>query len=135
MNMQADILKYLGIAHEVGKSLLKERISEVARSVSAVNHMRSVDVARLLDMAYMCVHTPADNHVTDYLQKLFVKKTENKIISPKHNIISTDTVYMSIDSLDSKRDTVKLYYETKVSNYNILPSSERIELFASRINR
>ena len=66
---------------------------------------------------------------------LFVKKTENKIISPKHNTISTDTVYMSIDSLDSKRDTVKIYYERKVSNYHILPSSERISLFASRINR
>ena len=66
---------------------------------------------------------------------LFVKKTDNKIILPKHNIISTDTVYMSIDSLDSKRDTIKLYYETKVSNYHILPSSERISLFAGRINR
>ena len=66
---------------------------------------------------------------------LFVEKKENKIISPKYNTISADTVYMSIDSLDSKRDTVKLYYETKVSNYHILPSSERISLFASRINR
>ncbi len=66
---------------------------------------------------------------------LFVEKKENKIISPKYNTISADTVYMSIDSLDSKRDTVKIYYERKVSNYHILPSSERISLFASRINR
>jgi len=66
---------------------------------------------------------------------LFVKKAENKIISPKYNTISADTVYMAIDSLDSKRDTIKFYYETKVSNYHILPSSERISLFAERINR
>jgi len=74
MNMQVDILEKLGISHKVGKDLLNERISEVARSISAVNHMRSVDIARLLDIPYMCVHTPADNHVTDYLQKLMDRK-------------------------------------------------------------
>jgi putative NIF3 family GTP cyclohydrolase 1 type 2 len=74
MNMQADILKKLGIAYEVGKDMLDERISEVARTVSAVNHMRSVDIARLLDIPYMCVHTPADNHVADYLQKFLDRR-------------------------------------------------------------
>lgn len=74
MNMQADILAKLGVSIEVGKEMLKERMSEVARSISAVNHTRSVDVARLLDMPYMCAHTPADNHVTDYLQKLLDRK-------------------------------------------------------------
>lgn len=74
MDMQVDILKKLGISYDVGKDLLKERISEVARSVSAVNHMRSVDAARLLDIPYMCVHTPADNHVTEYLQKFLNRK-------------------------------------------------------------
>jgi putative NIF3 family GTP cyclohydrolase 1 type 2 len=70
MDMQADILRNLGISYDVSKDLLTERMSEVARSISAVNHMRSVDAARLLDIPYMCVHTPADNHVTNYLQKL-----------------------------------------------------------------
>ncbi len=74
MDMQTDILKKLGISHEVSKALLKERKSEVARSISGVNHMRSVDIARLLDIPYMCVHTPTDNHVTGYLQKLLDKK-------------------------------------------------------------
>jgi len=74
MDMQTDILKDLGISHEVSKALLKERISEVARGVSALNHMRSVDIARLLDIPYMCVHTPADNHVTHYLNRLFARK-------------------------------------------------------------
>ncbi|MFH0840042.1 MAG: NGG1p interacting factor NIF3 [Candidatus Omnitrophota bacterium] len=71
MSMQADILKKLGITYSIGKELLDERMAEVARSISAVNHTRSVDVAQLLDINYMCVHTPADNHVTDYLQRLF----------------------------------------------------------------
>ena len=70
MSMQADILNRLGVTYSIGKELLDERMGEVARSISAVNHTRSVDVARLLDIPYMCVHTPADNHVNTYLQKL-----------------------------------------------------------------
>jgi len=66
---------------------------------------------------------------------LFAEKAQKEVISPQPKKISSDTVYMTIDSLDSKRDTIKLYYETKVSNYHILPSTERIKLFAKRINR
>lgn len=69
MDMQADVLRNLGIPYEIGKDLLNERMSEVGRAVSAANHMRAVDAARLLDIPYMCVHTPADNHVNTYLQK------------------------------------------------------------------
>ncbi|MBN1871209.1 MAG: NGG1p interacting factor NIF3 [Candidatus Omnitrophica bacterium] len=74
MGMQVDILEKLGIEEEIGKDLLKERMAEVARNVSAANHMRAVDAARLLDIPFMCVHTPADNHVTSYLQNLFDRK-------------------------------------------------------------
>jgi putative NIF3 family GTP cyclohydrolase 1 type 2 len=74
MNMQADILNKLGVTYNVGKELLDERIAEVARSISAVNHTRAVDAARLLDIPFMCVHTPADNHVNTYLQKLLDSK-------------------------------------------------------------
>ena len=38
------------------------------------NHTRTVDAARLLDMPYMCTHTPADNCVTTHLQRLFDKE-------------------------------------------------------------
>jgi hypothetical protein len=69
------------------------------------------------------------------LNLFFTERETSSTIYSTPKKISTDTVYMSIDSLDSKRDTIKLYYETKVSNYHILPSSERIELFTSRINR
>ncbi len=83
MNMQVDILKKLGVSYDVGKDLLGERISEVARSISAVNHMRSVDAAKLLDIPYMCAHTVADNCVTRYLQKMMDEKkprTLNNVI-------------------------------------------------------
>ena len=79
MHMQAVTLGRMGISPEVGKDLLKERIEEVRRGVAPSNHSRSVDVARLLDIPFMCVHTPADNHVVDHLQKLFEKKRPKKL--------------------------------------------------------
>jgi putative NIF3 family GTP cyclohydrolase 1 type 2 len=39
-----------------------------------VNHTRPVDAARLLDIPYLCLHTPADNMVASYLQGLFDKE-------------------------------------------------------------
>jgi len=74
MHLQENVLAKLGIPLETGKELLKDRIGEVERAVSGANHTRSVDIARLLDIPFMCVHTPADNHVNSYLQKIFDAK-------------------------------------------------------------
>ena len=74
MHMQIDILNNLGIPIGVVESLMSERIREVERRVLPVNHMRSVDAARLLDIAFMTCHTPADNCVASYLQDLLDKK-------------------------------------------------------------
>jgi putative NIF3 family GTP cyclohydrolase 1 type 2 len=79
MHLQADILKKFGLNQEVARDLLKERIGEVQRAVAPANHARSVDVAKLLGIPYMCIHTPADNHVTDFLQKMFDKKRPEKL--------------------------------------------------------
>ena len=79
MHMQAVTLKNFGIPIEIGNALLKERIEEVQRAVAPSNHFRSVDIARLLDIPFMCVHTPADNHVANYLQKLFDRKKPKKL--------------------------------------------------------
>ncbi|MFA6142574.1 MAG: NGG1p interacting factor NIF3 [Candidatus Omnitrophota bacterium] len=79
MRIQIAVLKKFGIPTEVGERLLKERMGEVRRAVAPANHARGVDIARLLDMPYMCIHTPADNHVTSYLQKIFDTKKPKKL--------------------------------------------------------
>lgn len=79
MHLQVAMLKKLGIPLEVGQRLMNDRIGEVARAVAPANHARSVDIARLLDIPFMCVHTPADNHVADYLQRLFDRKKPKKL--------------------------------------------------------
>ena len=79
MRLQVAMIAKFGIPKEVGEDLLKERMGEVERAVAPANHMRSVDIARLLDIPYMCCHTPADNHVASYLQKLLEKKKPAKL--------------------------------------------------------
>lgn len=79
MGLQVQMLKRFGIPLEVGKDLLKERMEEVERAVAPANHSRSVDVAKLLGMPFMCIHTPADNHVAGYLQKIFDAKKPGKL--------------------------------------------------------
>jgi len=73
MHMQADVLNKFGVPINIAEGILKDRISEVERKVMPVNHNRAVDAARLLDIPFICVHTPADNLVTQFLQKMIDK--------------------------------------------------------------
>jgi hypothetical protein len=61
-------------------------------------------------------------------------RNKQEIIEPPI-LTNTDTIYLQLDSLEKQQDTIKIYYERKTANYHILPSSERIKLFAKRINR
>jgi len=74
MGMQADILNKYGVPINIAEDLLEKRIKEVSRKVMPVNHFRAVDAAGLLDISFICVHTPADNFVTTYLQGLMDEK-------------------------------------------------------------
>lgn len=74
MQMQSDILNRFGVPINVAESLMEGRIKEVERKLMPLNHTRAVDAARLLDIPFMCLHTPADNMVASYLQKLFDEK-------------------------------------------------------------
>lgn len=71
MYMQADILGRFGVPINVAESLMEGRIKEVERRLMPVNHTRAVDAARLLNIPFICLHTPSDNMVANYLQKLF----------------------------------------------------------------
>lgn len=71
MKMQADILHRFGVPINVAESQLSGRIKEVERKLMPANHTRPVDAARLLNIPYLCLHTPADNMVVSYLQALF----------------------------------------------------------------
>ncbi|MBM3246613.1 MAG: NGG1p interacting factor NIF3 [Candidatus Omnitrophica bacterium] len=79
MLLQVDMLARAGIPRPVAKSFIEERKREVERRVLPNNHLRSVDVARILDMPFMCVHTPADNHVSWFMERLLEKEKPKKV--------------------------------------------------------
>lgn len=68
MRVQADMLEKAGVPINVGEGIMASRISEVKRRYLPMNHQRAVDAARLLDIPFMCVHSPTDNLVQNYLE-------------------------------------------------------------------
>ena len=79
MTLQADVWHRFGVPLNIGDALISERAKEVFRAFLPINHNRAVDAAKLLDFALMCVHTPADNLVTRYLQQIFDEKDPYKV--------------------------------------------------------
>ncbi|NLB18775.1 MAG: NGG1p interacting factor NIF3 [Syntrophomonadaceae bacterium] len=79
MDLQADLLARAGVPINVGENIMTARISEVKRNIMPVNHQRAVDAARILGIPFMCVHTPADNLVNDFVQSYLDAKTPERL--------------------------------------------------------
>lgn len=79
MGMQSAILAKYGVPINVAEDIMGGRIKEIDRRVMPGNHRRSVDIARALDIPFMCIHTPADNHVASHLQALFDKRKPRRV--------------------------------------------------------
>lgn len=74
VDLQVDMLAKYGVPVNIAEGLLKERIAEVKRKIYPLNHFQSVDTARLLEIPFLCTHTPTDNLVFQFLAKLFNRK-------------------------------------------------------------
>ena len=48
---------------------------------------------------------------------------------------NTDTIYQKIEKIKLKSDTIKIKYETKINTYRNASTTNKIQLFADRINR
>lgn len=74
MHLQEDVLAKFGVPINIAEGIMASRINEVKRGLMPLNHNRAVDAAKLLDIPFMCIHTPADNHVAAFLQNYLDKK-------------------------------------------------------------
>jgi|SRR3989344_6950467 len=79
MDLQCDVYNYYGVPINIAEGLMKERISEVARGVNAINHQRTVDTARLLQVSVMNSHTPADNLAAKFLKGFIESKKLERV--------------------------------------------------------
>jgi len=69
MHMQSDILYKFGVPINIAEDVMESRIKEVERKLMPVNHTRTVDAAKLLNIPLICMHTAADNMVATFLQQ------------------------------------------------------------------
>jgi hypothetical protein len=63
---------------------------------------------------------------------------KQKKTTPPPRVITlsnTDTIYQEIEILKLKSDTIILKYETKINTYRHSSTTNKIQLFADRINR
>lgn len=74
MQIQVDVLERIGVDRNTAQKMLDQRKSEVARRILPQNHTRPVDAARILDLPFMCMHTPADNHAFSFIKGLMDKE-------------------------------------------------------------
>jgi len=74
MELQCDVLNQYGVPINIAEGLMKERISEVARGVNAVNHQRTVDAAKILGFNLICLHTACDNLVAKFIKDKIEKE-------------------------------------------------------------
>lgn len=79
MALQVEVLKKIGLDEKVARQLVDERMQEVDRTILSRNHMRTPDAACLLDLPFMCVHTPADNHAFRFIKTLMDKERPQKV--------------------------------------------------------
>ncbi|MCL1816641.1 MAG: NGG1p interacting factor NIF3 [Clostridiales bacterium] len=67
MHLQSGYMASVGVRPNLAESLMDERIKEVRRSIGVTNHLRAVNSAQLLGLAFLCIHTPCDNLVNKYV--------------------------------------------------------------------
>lgn len=92
MRLQVNLLKQMGVPLKVAQELLEDRQREVERRIMPNNHNRAVDAAKLLDLPFMCAHTPADNHVFAFLKKT-IQQEKPKNVSDIVDILMTIPEY------------------------------------------
>lgn len=74
MDIQTDVLARAGVPENIAEGVLSERIREVSRSVSPINHYKAIDAAKLLNVPFMNFHTPADNSAWNFVDTFINKK-------------------------------------------------------------
>ena len=79
MKLQSDLWAQYGVNISVAEQLMEQRIGEIERRLLPVNHSRAVDAARVMGIPMMCIHTPSDNCVTNFLTKTFKKEKPFKL--------------------------------------------------------
>ncbi len=134
MHVQSDMMEGVGVPINIAEGIMEDRISEVKRGMMPLNHQRAVDAARLLDIPFMCVHSPADNLVSHYLEKLFAEtpyRTVQDVIDllmdiPEYQQARRFKAGPTIVSGDKKRRAGKIFLKMTGGTAGSVKSYEKL---------
>lgn len=79
MDIQTAVLARAGVPENIGEGVLRDQLENVWRKITPINHYKGVMAAELLNLPVMCVHTPADNCVWNFVDKYISKKKPKKV--------------------------------------------------------
>ena len=74
MKLQPEHWARLGVPIAQAESAMAKRLKQVHWATKPSNHTQTLDAARLIDMPFMCSHTPADSLGHQYLTKFLKDK-------------------------------------------------------------
>jgi len=119
MDLQTDMYSSIGIPTNIAVSLLQERKKQVSRRVHASNHAQTVDAAKLLNMPLLCMHTPCDNQVHNFLENSIEKRKPKKVKDvinilnsiPEYQIAKKNNAGPKIISGDENKKAGKIVVE------------------------
>lgn len=79
IKIQEDILLKSGVSVSSAEKILDESFDKYSRSLMGLNFNRAVDTAKILDIPFLNMHTPADNMVHTFLENLMESKKPYKL--------------------------------------------------------
>ena len=74
MDFQVDYYNKFGVPINVIEGITKEWAKEIERSTKPLNHSRTIDAAKLLNISLISPHTPMDNLANEFMDNLMKKK-------------------------------------------------------------
>lgn len=74
MELQTDVYGGIGVPINVAHALMTERMGQVERRLRPLNHNQTVDIARLLNVPLMAIHTIWDNLGDQFMKNYFKDK-------------------------------------------------------------
>lgn len=79
VRIQEDILLEAGVSVSTAEKIINESFTKYSRTFMPLNYNRAVDTARILDIPFLTMHTPADNCCHTFLENLMREKNPAKL--------------------------------------------------------
>lgn len=119
MEMQIDLYSKYGVPENITEWITKEWSKEIERLTKPLNHSRTIDAAKLLNISLIAPHMPMDNLAHNFIEGL-VKKKKLKYIEdvinmlmeiPEYQIAAKDGYGPTLFSGDLNNRTGKIIVE------------------------